>query len=83
MSKPTKAQQIADHLNAFYTERPYDYTQIAEAKAVELNVGLYWAGTAAPEPKNPTAEVWQMNEKNEWTRKLGEVVLGHDNVWRA
>lgn len=75
----TKAEQIAKSLNADTTA---DFRQVAEAKAAEIGVGLYWAGTAAPAPKNPSAEVWQMLN-GEWVRRIGEVVRGHDGIWRA
>jgi len=75
----TKAERIARTLNADNTA---DFRRVAEAKAAEIGVGLYWAGTAAPEPKNPSAEVWQI--KNwKWIKRIGEVVRGQDGVWRA
>lgn len=79
----TKAAQIAAHINAHGADRPYDYKQIAEAKAFELKVGLYWIGTASNDNGLPQAEVWQKNDKGEWTRKMGALALGHDNIWRA
>lgn len=80
MSHPVK---IAEHLNKFFADRPFDFKAIAESKAQELGVGLYWSGTATIDCGNTSAEVWKMNEKKEWTKKIGEVVLGHDNIWRA
>lgn len=79
----TKAKQIADQLNAYWDGSPYGYKQIAEEKAEEINVGLYWLGTAGTAPETPTAEIWQINVKREWIRKLGEITLRHDKVWRA
>lgn len=75
----TKAEQIAKTLNAANTA---DFRHVAEAKAAEIGVGLYWAGTAEPEPKSPSAEVWQ-TRNGEWVKRIGEVVRGHDGVWRA
>lgn len=75
----TKAEQIANSLNA---DKTAEFRQVAEAKAAEIGVGLYWAGTAATTPKNPSAEVWQMRN-GEWTKRIGEVVRGHDGIWRA
>ena len=75
----TKAERIAKTLNADNTA---DFRQVAEAKAAEIGVGIYWAGTAAPEPKNPSAEVWQ-TKNGEWIKRIGEVVRGQDGVWRA
>lgn len=81
MSK-SKSAQIAAHLNAHNSKRPFDYRQIAEAKAAEINVGLYWAGTASTYSGPPEAEVWQVGPKAQWTRRLGTVRLCHDNIWR-
>ena len=77
----TKAEQIAKSMNA---AADADFRQVAEAeaKAAEIGVGLYWAGTAAPAPKNPSVEVWQVR-KEKWVRRIGEVVRGHDGIWRA
>lgn len=78
--KRTKAQQIAAHLNEY--KRPFDYRQVADAKAAEIGVAIYWAGTAAPSPMTPCAEVWQVS-RGCWTRRLGLITRGHDDVWRA
>lgn len=79
----TKAGQIAAHLNAYCADRPYDFKEIAEGKATEINVGLYWIGTASGGNSQPQVEVWQTNVKGTWTRKLGTVTLGYDNIWRS
>lgn len=75
----TKAEQIARRLNA---DKTADFRKVAEASAAEIGVGLYWAGTAAPAPTNPSVEVWQTRD-GEWVKRLGEVVRGHDGIWRA
>lgn len=82
MSK-TKAAQIADALNEYHAEHPFDFRQIAQAAADRFNVGLYWAGTACNHKGLPSADVWQISAKGQWSRKLGTVALGYDNIWRG
>lgn len=79
----SKAEQIVRHLNKFESTRPFDYKNVAEAKAHEIGAGLYWKGTAEPEPALPTAEVWKINTHGKWSIKLGLIVRGVDNVWRT
>lgn len=79
----SKAEQIVRHLNKFEPFMPYDYKNVAEVKSSEIGVGLYWQGTAEPEPALPTAEVWQINTHGQWSRKLALIVRGCDNVWRT
>ena len=75
----TKAEQIAKSGN---TDKTAEFRKVAEAKAEEIGVGLYWAGTASPAPKSPSAEVWQ-TRNGEWVKRIGEAVCGHDGIWRA
>lgn len=79
MSK-TKAAQIAEALNKYHAERPFDFRQVAEAAAVRLGVALYWSGTASLAPAEPCAEVWQMNARGKWMRRIGMVRL-NGSAW--
>lgn len=79
----SKAKKIAAALNTHYKKRPYDYKGIVESAAATLNAGIYWIGTASNYKGLPQCEVWQQNKRGEWVRKLGEVCLGHDGIWRA
>lgn len=78
-----KTLAIAAHLNTHFAARPYDYKQIADAKATEIKAGLYWIGTASNVNGQPQVEVWKTSVGGTWTRKLGTVTLGYDNIWRA
>ena len=79
----TKAAEIAKFLNLHFAERRSEYRSIAEAKARELKVGIYWLGTASNYDGLPSATIHQTDRCGKWTRKLGGVTLGHDDIWRA
>ena len=77
----TKSNQIAAALNKNQAS-PNNFKDVAEQKAVEINVGLYWYDPTPAGRGLLKAEVWQIKNGN-WVRRLGEIVCSHKGVWYA
>lgn len=83
MPKKTKAQQIADDLNNLARDgHEAYYKTIAENAAFLAHVGIYWLDDMNQRYR-PRAEIFQTDAAWKWGRKIGEVTLGFDGVWRA
>lgn len=76
-----KAEQIAKTLNKNHV--PADnFKDVAELKATEIGVGLYWYDADPAGQRLPRVEVWQIRG-GQWVRKLGEIVRSYKGIWRT
>ncbi len=77
----TKAEQIAEALNVNHA-LTNNFKDVAELKAAEIGVGLYWYDLNPAGQRLPRVEVWQIIS-GQWSRKLGDIVRSHQGVWRT
>jgi hypothetical protein len=77
----TKAELIAKALNGNHVPTN-NYKVVAERKAAEIGVGLYWYDLNPAGQRVPRVEVWQIIS-GQWSRKLGDIVRTHKGIWRT
>jgi len=78
----SKAAQIADFLNS-NNEAGADYYTLTQKKAAQIGVGVYWMGTSSDRSGKSWLEVFQLSKTGDFQRKIGDVCIGADGVWRS
>lgn len=80
----TKTQKLASQINAAMRDRhPSEYRAMAESLAANIGVGLYWLGTASNHDGLPTAQVFQVGARGQWSRQLGTITQDHEGRFAA